>query len=137
VLKIDNLLGELKDISEWKQFAESQHSTIVSLTHKKTELEAKVHHLEKMISQTTPVIVPADQDGLIKSSDEEMICKMEIAKLRDLSSARELTYDEVKKLDIFAKILNQSRNLPKTIEVKAKKFSTDELLALAESTTNE
>ena len=127
MLKIDNLLSQFSDMSELRQFAEAQHNQIIALTQ-------RIHELEEEKSNGSSLVLAPEASRLdkIEESDEEVICRIEIRKLRTSSMQRELTLDECRKLDTYAKILNQSKNLPKTIEVKARKLSTAELLALAD-----
>ncbi len=44
---------------------------------------------------------------------------MQLEKLRDISSGRELTLEETRKVEVFSKVLNAVRNAPKTIEIKS------------------
>lgn len=136
MFKIDSLVDQFKEVSEWKDFAESLQKTILDLTHKNKALIEEVEHLRKLLESTTPMLVTDKSIGFA-TDDEETICRMEIAKLRDRSAKSELNYEESKKLDTYVSILLKLRQQPKTIQTKAKALTTDELNKLADSTRHE
>lgn len=58
-------------------------------------------------------------------SDMEVICMKQIANLKSLSMARDLTLDEVKRLDLLNKNLRLAQSEPTTIEGEFKPLSKD------------
>ena len=125
---------EFQKIAELQAFNEAQQKTIIQLSKKIKALEEEKTHLKKLLESSVPVIqsTPQKSDGL-ETNDEETIALTQLRKLRDISLERELTLEEAKRCEIFFKILNASRNAPKTIEIKSKKLNTTDLLALVES----
>lgn len=121
-----------KDLAELQEFAQAQHKTIVNLSKKINNLEQENAHLKKLLESSAPLIKtdnsPVITEGLL-TQDEEMICRMQLRKLREKSMTDELTLEESKRVEIFTKLLIQLQNKPQTINVNAKKMSDSELLA--------
>ena len=68
------------------------------------------------------------QDGKITriiKSNEELICEKQILLLKDQSIIRELTLEEVKKMDLLVKNLNLTRGKSTSISGKSKKLPND------------
>jgi hypothetical protein len=68
----------------------------------------------------------------ISVQDEESIAKMELKKLRDASLARELTMEEARKVEIYAKLLLQLKGQKQNKVPDTKTKSSAELLSLVE-----
>ena len=128
-------IEQYRNMEDLQLFAEAQNSTILQLSKKIQKLEEERDHLKKLLESSVPLIKEEGKGGAEKflTSAEEAICIMQLDKLRDISSGRELTYEESKKVEIFNKILISVKNMPKTIEIKNKQLKTEELLALVES----
>lgn len=133
------LLDQYKDEKSLKSFAEAQLKTITQLTKRVKELEDKNAHLQKMLEDGTPLLRgegSIQTEGLL-TTDEEAIVTIQLNRLRDVSLGRNLTLEESKQLDVYYKILNSIRNQPKTIVLKTKNLTTQELIALESSTEEE
>lgn len=128
---IISLFDEFGEVAELKAYATSQYKTILQQQKKINELELQVRQLQGMVEKTVPLL-EIDQPSKLMMDDEEIIAKMELSKLRDESLQRTLTFEEVKKLDILAKVLNQVTNKPKKIVLETKNKTSDELLAVLE-----
>jgi hypothetical protein len=133
---ISKISDDFKDFVKLQLENKAQFTVIANLTRSNEELKQKIKHLESMLDKTVPTIsVSTSLSTNVKSGDEPEvdICRMEILKLRDKSLIESLTYEDSKKLETFTKVLNAARNIPKIMEVKAKKFSDDDLLMSLES----
>lgn len=87
-------------------------------------LKQKIQQLEEMLMST--------REGLsLNVSPEEQICVKQIDSLNRISNDRDLTLEEVKKLDFLVKNLKLIRKEANSIvEMSAKDVSPDELLAI-------
>jgi hypothetical protein len=63
----------------------------------------------------------------IAKSDEAILCENQIKKLKEQALNRELTLEEVKKMDILVKNLNITKNKDKIINAKSRKFKDEEI----------
>lgn len=134
-MSLDKMFASLKDLNDWKEFAEAQNKVITDLSKKNAELKTEVDHLKSLLESASPLL-PSDKTTHAVSfinEDEENICRMEISKLRDISIQRHLTYEETKKLEIYNKILIQIRSTAKTLVPKTKEMKGDDLLAIVQS----
>lgn len=130
---LNNMGLEFKEYAELKQFAEAQQKTILTLSKQIKQKDEEIKHLQKLLSDSTPVI--KDESPLIlntESMDEEAICRMELRKLRECSVERELTLEEAKKVDIYTKLLINLKNKDtKPVKEKEVKELTNEALLSA------
>ncbi len=135
---ISKSIQQYKDVNSLQQFAEAQQKTIIQLSKKIQKIEEERDHLKTLLESSVPLIKTEGQQMGEKflTSAEEAICVMQLEKLRDISSSRELTLEETRKVEVFSKVLNAVRNAPKTIEIKNKQMTSEELLALVESDDN-
>lgn len=132
---ISKTILQYKEFSQLQEYAMAQEQTILQLSKKMQKIEEERDHLKKLLETSVPII---KTEGQISSeqfltSSEEAICVTQLEKLRDISTGRELTLEEARRVEIFSKVLNISRNAPKTIESKHKQLDTKEMLALVES----
>lgn len=136
--EINKTIAQYKDFNQLQEFASAQQKTIISLSKKIQRIEEERDHLKTLLESSVPLIKKeGEQSGeRFLTSSEEAICIMQLEKLRDISSARELTLEETRKVEVFSKVLNAVRNAPKTIEIKNKQMTSEELLALVESDDN-
>lgn len=125
----DKMLESIKDFAELQAFSNAQNKTIIELNKRLREREEETKHLKKLLEGSVPLI-KEKKEGQFESNDQEYICRTEINKLRDISGDRELTLEEAKRFDIYCKILKDLTNAPKTIEIKSKNLSDEQLLAL-------
>lgn len=138
--QIDKTVAQYRDFNQLQEFAQAQQTTIVQLSKKIQKLEDERDHLKKLLESSVPLLkepgksIPGEK---FLTSDEEAICVMQLNKLRDISTERELTLEETRRVEIFSKILTTVRNAPKVIELKSKQLTDGELLALIEKDGNE
>lgn len=133
----NSFLKQYTTRDELEQFAIAQQKVLVQLNKKVQALE---HEREGLLAGTkklgTLTLVspqPESQHKDLSSSAEEMIAREQIFLLKQISSARELTYEETKKLDIYTKILQTISFTNKKQEKEALKLPDEELLKLAET----
>jgi hypothetical protein len=133
---ISKTILQYKELSQLQQYAEAQNTTILNMSKKLKKLEEERDHLKQLLESSIPIL--KDDNKLLGkkflTSSEEAICVMQLEKLRDISSERELTLEEARRVEIFSKVLTASRNSPKVIELKTQNMSNDELLAIVEGT---
>jgi len=120
---------KVKEYAELDAYSKAQTKTIIDLSKKLNEKDKEIQHLKKLLEGSVPLIKEPKDLINFEANDQEYICRTEILKLKEISRERELTLEETKKLDIFCKILKDITNAPKTIEVKSRKMSNEELMA--------
>jgi len=137
---ISKTILQFKEFGQLQEYANAQQITLTQLSKKLQKLEEERDHLKQLLESSVPIL---REEGKTLSgekfltSSEEAICVMQLEKLRDISSGRELTLEEARRVEIFSKVLSASRNAPKVIELKTQKMSEAELLALAQGTDDE
>lgn len=102
IVDFANIVGRFKTVDEIKDYAFKTFKINVELSEKNQLLQEKVLHLEKLLLS----FQPEDENGnpiKIDISDEELICDMEIRKLRERSYRQELSLEDTKKLDLLVK----------------------------------
>ena len=134
-MNIDQLVKDFKTFEELKAFCDSQFKQILIMTKKIKELEEKnkqlsnsskeINNLALVETQHTP---PINKINLLMEDDAKTIAQVQLRMLREQAFDRELTLEEVKKLDIFNKVLNVKEEKDKPIDVSVKKLSNEELL---------
>lgn len=108
---------------ELVQGNEAQYKLIVSLKRENEELKEKIKHLEQLLLK-----------GPHQISSEELICMEQIETLKANSAKRELTLEEIKKLDLLVKNLRLIREQStQVIDVSTEGLSDDELLKIVSS----
>lgn len=138
-MDIVQLTNQYKTIEELQIFCMSQFRQILQLSKKIKDLEEKNVQLDKKskTSNNLDVSEPSltslnlvDPVTLKVLNDAKTIAQVQIKKLKDEAFTRELTLEEVKKLDIFNKILIDKEEKPKEKPLTAKTLKEDELLNL-------
>lgn len=106
------------------------NALIISLEQENASLKQQVAHLESMLKHSKHLS--------IKVSPEEQICTEQIFLLKEKSSDRELSLEEVKRLDILVKNLKLIRGDDITINSTAISLPSEEaeLVALAKGHNN-
>lgn len=126
-LSIVTLAGEFKEIAELKEYCNKQFEFVEALTKEVVLLKERNAHLESLLTKSIPVI----NTNVVKLTDEEMICLEQIEKLKLISQNRELSLDEVKKLDLLHKNLKMTRQSSQdTLPVKKTDVTTQKLLEI-------
>lgn len=117
--------SDSKEISKLQAYSNAQTNAIIELSKKLKNSQDEVEHLKKLLEGSVPLIKESTIDT--GGNDQEQICKLEINKLRHTSLDRELTLEEVKKLDILVKILKDPK-APKVDDSQVKATATEDLL---------
>jgi hypothetical protein len=128
------MFSEMKDMLELKEYLQAQQKTIVQQQKRIAELETEVQRLKVAPDRTVTLLDGGN--SLISVQDEESIAKMELKKLRDASLARELTMEEARKVEIYAKLLLQLKGQKQNKVPDTKTKSSAELLSLVEQEEN-
>lgn len=136
-MKSNDMFDQFKDIVEMREYANAQYNTIVTQSKKITQLEEEIRHMKRLLAEATPLLPVSTDQSALHVNDEEFIARIEIKKLRDVSMARELTMEETRKLEVYAKLLHQLNNVPKKLIIDTKKMSADTLLASLDNAEDE
>ena len=136
-MALDNMFQQFKDMSELQAYASALNETILNLAKQIDTLKAENQKLKDQVKNNIS-IVPDDHRLVeakpkFETDDEETICRTQLRMLRDISLERELTLEECRKYDVYAKSLQTIKNAPKTVIVQASKISDKELLSIAEN----
>lgn len=138
-MSIENMLKNFKTDLELRTFAEAQNKTILDLTKKNKLLIDEVEHLKVLVTAAVPIIKPEGmQTDLSVDSDEKEVARIEIRKLRDISytPGKQLSLEEAKRLEIYCKILNNTKKEDKK-ERDVEEIDVTKLIAIAENKSNE
>lgn len=134
--QFDKMLEQFKDFSSLQKFAEAQQKTIQALTKKlkiledeNLELKDKVDAIPQTVESSVPTTTFQFDDY---GSDEEVISKIQLARLKEVSMERELTLEEAKRVEIFSKIVS-AKEKNKTFDVSAKRMDSSDLLKMIEN----
>ncbi len=100
---ITEIYKQFKTTAELQQYCNSQYKTILELTKKLQLLEDENKHLKQLFDGSTVIVNKVDKYK--EYSNEEAVCMEQIDRLKEVSTARELSYEEAKKLDIYTKLL--------------------------------
>ena len=133
---MDKMLEQFKDMASLQKYADAQYKTILSLTKKVKLLEQENMNLKDILEKSTPLLDEEKKTFNLPeveaSSDEEMIAKVQLARLNEISLERELTLEEAKRVEIFTKILT-TKGANKSITVQMQKMNNDDLLKMLEN----
>jgi hypothetical protein len=135
---MDKMLEQFKDMSSLQKYAEAQYKTILSLSRKVKVLEEENVELKDLLEKSTPLLNEEKKNFVAyqveASSDEEMIAKVQLARMKEISMERELTLEEAKRVEIFTKILvNKGSN--SSISIQTQKMNSDDLLKMLDNDT--
>ena len=134
----DKMLEQFKDVVSLQKYAEAQYKTILSLSRRVKVLEEENVELKDLLEKTTPLVDEEKKTfttyQIEASSDEEMIAKVQLARMKEISMDRELTLEEAKRVEIFTKILaNKGSN--SSIAIQTQKMNSDDLLKMLDNDT--
>ena len=131
----DKTLEQFKDMATLQKYADAQYKTILSLTKKVKLLEQENMELKDLLEKTTPLFDEEkktfEMPQIEASSDEEMIAKVQLVKMREIAIERELTLEEAKRVEIFTKILTTKGT--KSPVAQTQKMNNDDLLKMLEN----
>jgi hypothetical protein len=136
--QIDKMLEQFKDMGSLQKYAEAQYKTILSLSRRVKVLEEENVELKDLLEKSTPLLNEEKKNFVSyqveASSDEEMIAKVQLARMKEISMGRELTLEEAKRVEIFTKILaNKGSN--SSIAIQTQKMNSDDLLKMLDNDT--
>lgn len=135
---IDKMLEQIKDFASLQKYAEAQYKTILSLSRKVKVLEEQNIELKDLLEKSTPVLNEEKKNFVAyqveASSDEEMIAKVQLARIKEISMDRELTLEEAKRVEIFTKILN-TKGSSSPIMLQTQKMDSEDLLKMLDNET--
>jgi hypothetical protein len=113
---IDRLAATYSETdSDQKAYVKAQQATIVSQTKEINVLRKQKEQVEKEFEKLQMEYIqlkamnPSAQ-AQFETSDEETICVVQIAILKNLAMQRELTLEECKKTEIYCKVLKDIRS---------------------------
>lgn len=133
---MDKMLEQFKDVASLQKYAEAQYKTILSLSRKVKVLEEENVELKDLLEKSTPLLQEEKQNFIAyqveASSDEEMIAKVQLARMKEISMDRELTLEETKRVEIFTKIL-LSKGSSSSISIQTQKMNNDDLLKMLDN----
>lgn len=131
--KIIDLFGSFKTEEEKMAFMEAQLATITSLNKQLEQEKLKIKQLEASLKEKMPTVDGSiEKDGIVIAY-EEQICKEQLRVLNETSFSRELTAEEARKVEIYAKILIQSKGKEAKKADPLDKLDTKELLKLVQN----
>lgn len=125
---IQDLIAEMKDMAELQKFTEQQYKTILELNKKIVELQTEIATLKTSSLSANPETMGIP--GQDQKPSEQMICEVQLALLNNLSMQRELTAEESKKMETYAKVLATFRSKEKAPEKAVEKVDTATLIKL-------
>lgn len=138
---IDKMVESYTKSDEDKQaFMNVQTQTILNQSKEINRLKKEIEKLAEEVGRYTienaqlKALAPKDNDNKFATSDEETICVVQLAILKNHSLAREMTMEEVKKTEILVKTLKEIRG-KKVIEQEdpVETLSNEDLLKMMDS----
>ena len=126
IISIAHLHKDFSTIAEWKEFAEKQFLTINFLHGTIDQLKEEIAQLKKIPTQG-----PVDK---IIVSPERALLDEQIYMIQQRSYAKELSLEDVKKLDLLLKNMKIIKEADAAIKTTSKKLelSSDELLKIVQ-----
>lgn len=137
VSNFEAIVKEMKEFADLKAYSNAQYNTIVEQNKQINKLKEEVAHLQRLVGTGVPAVGDSAISTITHLSPEEEICLTQLQILNDISKRGQLTLEETRKTEIYAKILAGLRTGPKDIPTPHKKIDTAELLKLAESIGSE
>lgn len=122
--------------SEAEAYQKAQSATIISQTKEINQLRKDKEKLEKELEKLTIENVQfkalnPSQQSQFEITDQETICVVQIALLKNLAMQRELSLEECRKTEIYVKVLKEIHaRKPNGDETNMNKLSNAELIAL-------
>lgn len=132
-MSIDNITEQFKNFTELQAFASSQYKTIIELSKRINNLEEKNEQLQKLLDQSIPKEPSLQAKSLVvaNASDEEIICRYELRKLKEKSESNdELTLEESKRVDIYTKLLQILSGKKEAPAKPTEKLTPEQLMGL-------
>lgn len=132
-MDIKELSEKYQESLELQEYCDAQAKTIIEISKKLKALQDENLHLKQMLESSVPLIQTKDNlPSLVAKNDEEAVARQQLFRLKQISQNRELTLEEARRVEIFAKILNTLKSQPKTFESQATDVPLEELLKIAQ-----
>lgn len=109
--QLDKMIEDFKSIEEFKVYIYAQKKTITDQSRKLFKLDNEIKDLKKQLLSFESKELPPIQSELLMGTDSEVIAKIQLAKLKEVSFEREFTLDECKRAEILVKILNANKKI--------------------------
>ena len=119
VISISTLAGEFKSLKELQKYCNSQYETLQAAAKQIKQLQDEIEHLKGMLVTTTTLT------SSVIVSPEQAIIDAQIVLLRERGMTRELTLEEVKRLDLLIKNKKILEEDPKTLKGESKSINTN------------
>lgn len=138
---IDKMVESYTKSEEDKQaFMNVQTQTILNQSKEINRLKKEIEKLAEEVGRYTienaqlKALAPKEDSGQFNVSDEETICVVQLAILKNHAMARELTMEECKKTEVYVKTLKEIRG-KKVIEQEdpVEALSNEDLLKMMDS----
>lgn len=129
---IIEIFGKMDTDEDKIAFCEAQFSVITSLNKQISQLKAEKAQLERLLKDAVPTVtvLPTKEEQIL--SEEQIICKDQLMMLKSISKDRELTLEECRKVEIYSKILFQTRDTSKKAKSSVEGLPVADLLKLVE-----
>lgn len=129
-----------KTEEDQKVFLNVQTQTILNQSKEINRLKKEIEKLAGEIERYTienaqlKALAPKENNGQFATSDEETICVVQLAILKNHAMARELTMEECKKTEVYVKTLKEIRG-KKVVEQEdpVETLSNEDLLKMMDS----
>lgn len=111
--ELDNIItlaGKFEKWSDLQAYCDSQYTTIKFQNDKIRALEEEIKHLKTLLSSTTQLVSDPTKKNLEVPSNEQLICEVQLEKLKEVAKERELTLEETKRFDLLNKNLLLIKN---------------------------
>lgn len=143
---ITDLTKDFNDVLEWKHFSSAQQHTIAQLTKKLDKAERENEELKKLLESQTPLLnekgeLSIFQDKALELSSQgmssaEIICHLEINKLKEISMKAALSTEEIRNLESLVRSMKSMQDKGKPSKI-VNAIETKDLLQLIESSASD
>lgn len=115
---------------ELRALASAQDITIQKLHDSLSDKDKQIDHLKTLLAGAVPLIGKVER---INQSSEELIAEIQLKKLGNKAEFNELTLEEARKFEIFAKIKNNTKSSSIPAQYTVLKEDATRLLEIANS----
>lgn len=144
---IDKMAKQFTSLEELQAYCDAQYKTIVSLNKRITENERELEKLREennslknnntVLNAQAAVFEKTSLTNQFTVSDEESTCLIQLAMIRQNALQRELSNEETKRFETFAKVLHIIRGTQENKKDKLDNLSSEDLLKLIDTTMKE
>lgn len=119
IIDIKSLASEFKDIKDLQAYADKQFIALKKTLEKNAKLENENRHLKYLLEQTTQLIEKDNVHKMIVTPEQALIDE-QISILQGRAIGKELTLEEIKKLDLLIKNKKLLEEKTKTFKAESK-----------------